>query len=383
MKVLQVSNFISHHQLPLANAIASKIGCENFKFCATKKLDEDRKKIGWTDDIRWPWILRSAESSEDNKLFQKWFFEADVVLCGERMFSAIEERLHQKKHSFYMSERWWKPPIGPFRLIHPNFFKMAMHFRRLTKSPYFHYLPIGPYAESDISYLIDAPSNVWRWGYFTDLPSSGVLRKKMDSLPVSILWAGRMLGWKKVIDILKALVHASENFGLEFKITLVGDGPERKKLEHFAKKNIGANKYTFLNPMPSNEIHQVMMAHDIYVLPSSSHEGWGAVINEAMSCGCAVIASKGAGAAAAMIENGVNGFLFDPGDWRSLSGLIVNLSSDKKLMSNISRSAQSTIENFWSPSVAANRFVKFSSALIEGIEIPKFSGGPLSRVSLR
>lgn len=57
----------------------------------------------------------------------------------------------------------------------------------------------------------------------------------------------------------------------------------------------------------------------------------GAVVDEAMSCGCAVVASNVTGAGAAIIKHGMNGFLFSPKDWRGLSAQLVQLANDETL----------------------------------------------------
>jgi glycosyltransferase involved in cell wall biosynthesis len=123
-----------------------------------------------------------------------------------------------------------------------------------------------------------------------------------------------------------------------------------------------------------------MAQHDIYVLPSNAYEGWGAVINEAMACGCAIVASKGAGAAAAMINNEVNGLLFSIGDWRELSSQLDRLIHDVNLRQKLSTEAIRTTQQVWSPQVVANRFHGISDALLSNREVPIFASGPMSRV---
>lgn len=57
-----------------------------------------------------------------------------------------------------------------------------------------------------------------------------------------------------------------------------------------------------------------MREHDIFTFTSNKREGWGAVLNEAMSCGCACVVSDLIGAAPYLIKAGINGYTFKTGD---------------------------------------------------------------------
>lgn len=366
MKILQVTNIVSHHQLPLARELCKLVGEDNFLFAATEAIDQDRLKNGWQGEYLEKWVVHPNNSIEEKEQFYRFWDEADVVLCGERLISKMQKRVDNKKLCFYMSERWWKPPVGMFRLCHPRYLKMFLSFRRLSKSPYFHYLPTGPFAAKDLSFLVPMPGRVWRWGYFTEMPSvTRNASEVTDSKSVSILWVGRMLKLKNVDLLIKALARL-KNEGKDFKLTLVGEGPERERLQKLADKLLGDQYYTIQGFIPAAEVPALMAEHDIYALPSNAYEGWGAVINEAMSVGCAVIASDKTGAGVAMIEHGVNGLLFKSGSedalYDCLKELIINNNFSKELGFN----ARSTIINSWQPSVVAARFVELSSVLLSG-----------------
>ena len=58
---------------------------------------------------------------------------------------------------------------------------------------------------------------------------------------------------------------------------------------------------------------------DIYVCTSNKLEGWGAVIYEGLSAGCATIATSAAGATPFLIKDGETGYAYRSGDWRSLA----------------------------------------------------------------
>jgi glycosyltransferase involved in cell wall biosynthesis len=376
MKILQVSNIISHHQLPLARELRKIVGDENFVFAAMQAPDQEREKLGWKVESSETWVINPSQNEEDNEFFEACWNNFDVVICGERLFDKMLSRVENGKLCFYMSERWWKPPLGKVRLLAPSFFKMASTFKKLSGNMFFHYLPIGPYAANDIKTVASPKLNIWDWGYFTSFHNLEVGSSNDGTL--KILWAGRMLNWKKVDTIIKAL-SVLNNKDIDFKLTLIGEGPERHKLERLARNTLNKKNYEICDFLPADEVTKVMASHDVYVLASTEYEGWGAVVNEAMSVGNAVIASKSTGSAAAVIEDGIDGLLFDSGDWKKLANLLIRLASDREYTAELGDNARAKIEHLWAPQIAAARFVNVASSLIRGETTPLYEQGPMCR----
>ena len=67
--------------------------------------------------------------------------------------------------------------------------------------------------------------------------------------------------------------------------------------------------------MSPEKVRSVMEKSHIFVFTSSHLEGWGAVVNEAMNSGCAVVANVQAGAVPYLIEQGVNGIAYPRGSY--------------------------------------------------------------------
>jgi len=338
----------------------------------------EREQLGWNAEETEPWLLRAGENEADRAQFARWWDEADVVICGERRLGGFSGRLRAGKLTFYMSERWWKPPLGMARLLHPRFAWMAARFCRLARSPHFHYLPIGGYAASDMKRIASFPGRTWNWGYFTVVPDP--LPPCRDrSGPLRILWAGRMLAWKRVDTLIRAFALLVQQ-APDARLTLIGVGPCRDKLQKVvAELGIGGN-VAFHPAMPMGEVRQKMRDSDVYVLPSNGYEGWAAVLNEALSEGCAVLASEAAGGTKAMLRHGENGLLFQPGDHRQLGDLLVRLNGDEPLRRSLAGAGQQTIVTSWSPAVAAERFLAVSAALLAKQPGPDYSTGPMARV---
>lgn len=121
-----------------------------------------------------------------------------------------------------------------------------------------------------------------------------------------------------------------------------------------------------------------MRNHQIFLFTSDRNEGWGAVLNESMSNGCAVVASDLIGSAPFLIEDGVNGLLFKSENVDSLYAKVKMLLDNPTLTENMAENAILTMRNTWSPKIAAERFIKLASNLSNGEDTP-FENGPCSK----
>ena len=184
----------------------------------------------------------------------------------------MQDRIDKGKLTFYMTERWWKPPIGMARLMHPRFALMTLQFLKLTSSPLFHYLAIGVFAEKDMKRIAKFQDRMWQWGYFTEQVSSPQICARQGN-ELKIMWAGRMLAWKRVDTLIRAFSRLQQECS-DVTLTLIGDGTERIRLEKQAKKLLIAGSYQFLPSVSAPKVLELMRQHHVYVLPSNEYEGW-------------------------------------------------------------------------------------------------------------
>lgn len=101
----------------------------------------------------------------------------------------------------------------------------------------------------------------------------------------------------------------SELFGIKgVRFVVVGDGPERKKLE----KQFGQSPVTFTGMLRGLELANTYAAMDIFV-HFGTEETFGQTIQEAQASGLAVIAPN-SGGPSEIVNHGVNGILVNPSD---------------------------------------------------------------------
>ncbi len=181
-------------------------------------------------------------------------------------------------------------------------------------------------------------SKMRMWAYFvapsekTDEELTALRAEQWQAIqakerPLHILWVGRLLAWKSVDTLFKAVGACLEEKFL-VSLTIVGNGPERAKLEALAAKVFPApssqnpNPITFLDSVPITQVRQLMREHDLYVLPSNGYEGWGAVVSEAIEEQMTVLGTHEAGSSGTVLPAERQ---FRAGDWKALAAKIANL----------------------------------------------------------
>jgi len=93
-------------------------------------------------------------------------------------------------------------------------------------------------------------------------------------------------------------------------LCLIGDGPDRARLESVAREIGVAQRVRFVGQVPQSELPRYYSAADALVL-ASSREGWPNVLLEAMACGTPVVASR-VGGTPEVITSAAAGVLFEP-----------------------------------------------------------------------
>ena len=111
---------------------------------------------------------------------------------------------------------------------------------------------------------------------------------------------------------------------------------------------------------------------------ASTTEQWGLVVNEAMASGLPVLVSNRCGCASDLVQDGVNGWTFDPTDEEQLAELMLKISSDEALRSEMGRKSQEIIAN-WGP----ERFASgIADAVQKALVAPRPRHGLINRLVL-
>ncbi|MBV9081582.1 MAG: glycosyltransferase [Acidobacteriaceae bacterium] len=114
-------------------------------------------------------------------------------------------------------------------------------------------------------------------------------QRKQQSPPLKILFVGRLSAAKNIDILLEALACLKKEQD-EFFCSIVGEGPERGRLENLARSLRIAERVLFAGGLPYPEVLEHMEKSDILVLASET-EGWPKAIVEAMTHGLVCVGS--------------------------------------------------------------------------------------------
>lgn len=174
-----------------------------------------------------------------------------------------------------------------------------------------------------------------------------VAEMSFDAHPLHIVHVGRMDYPVKGQDVLIRAVKRCKDAGLHMKCTLMGgvyayNETAFSELKAMVQELNLSNEVEFL--INRTNVAEVLSQADLFILPSR-FEGLGLVILEAMAAGVPVIASNTDGPRE-LIENGVNGLLFENGNDEQLSQKIELIYQNPNQAERFQLEALQKISNF-------------------------------------
>ena len=136
-----------------------------------------------------------------------------------------------------------------------------------------------------------------------------------------LIFVGRLVSDKGVDVLLDALALLAAEAPRP-RLTVVGDGPERPRLEEQAARLGIAGRVGFLGTRTDAELVEILNRHRILVVPSRYREPFGIVALEGIACGCVAVGSAGGGLKDAI---GPCGETFENGDAADLARVLGRL----------------------------------------------------------
>ena len=117
---------------------------------------------------------------------------------------------------------------------------------------------------------------------------------------------------------------------------------------------------------------------NIYLFTSDYNEGWGAVLNESMNSGCAVVASHAIGSVPFLLKHDINGLIYNNDQAEDLFAQVESLIKDQALREKLGRNAYHTIHETWNAKIAAENILLLSKSLLTGNQHAPIENGPCS-----
>ena len=368
MSVRFVSNRLTWHQVPLSDALFEL--SQDYRFIAAEEIPEDRKEAYPPCDD-YAYFRQGAAADELN---------TDVVIIGSAPDKLIAPRLKAKKLTFKYSERLYKDGLTVRNYWHA----MAgawLHHGRFQKHPLY-LLCASAFTSADCAKFGLYKNRAYKWGYFPEMKTYDPEELLQKKTPSTILWCGRLLEWKHPDDAI-TVAAALKKAGYSFRLEIIGDGEMGNKIADMIAENDLADCVTMPGAKPTNEVRSHMESAGIYLFTSDRKEGWGAVLNEAMNSGCAVVASHAIGAVPYMIKDGENGYVYHSGNVEELCRKVMYLLDHPSEQQRLGRAAYDTIAGEWNAEVAARRVIELSEHILAGEKSPDlFQSGPCSKAEI-
>ena len=376
MRIAFFADYLNHHQLPFCLAMDRLTGGQ-FTFVATTSVSENRIKLGYQDmNKQYPFVLTTYDSDENQQQAMKLAKDCDVFILGSAPKEYLQERLKYKKLSFVYSERLYKSGYEawkwPVRLIKQ--YKAYGRHRNL------YLLCAGAFTAADFAKTGTFVHKAYQWGYFPQFKRQEVnalLAQKAEDKQISMLWVGRLIPWKRPEDAL-ALAEKLKVNGYAFRLDMVGTGDMDTQLQTIITQKGLSNHVHLMGAMTPEQVRERMEKADIYLFTSDRNEGWGAVLNESMNSGCAVVASHAIGAVPFLLNDGQNGLVYRGGDGDDLYAKVKYLMDHPDERRRLGEKAYLTLENAWNAESAAQRLLLLAQDLMEHKRSTRFADGPCS-----
>jgi len=186
---------------------------------------------------------------------------------------------------------------------------------------------------------------------------------------------GRIEPAKGQAEAVRALGLLVEQ-GFRAELTLVGEGDARytRRVRRIAR-DLGLGDRVDWRGFVSDPA-EVYRSSDV-VLVCSRSEAFGRVAIEAMAHGCPVVGTN-SGGLPEIIEDGSNGLLYEPGNYRMLAERILHLAGDRDLYASISRRAPSSVYGRFTVERYATgvlRIIRQAHARGRGLSLPRDGAG--------
>lgn len=141
-------------------------------------------------------------------------------------------------------------------------------------------------------------------------------------------YLGYVAGFHHEVKGHRFAIEAMRYLPEQYHLLLVGDGPLRASMEQLTRDRKLQDRVTFMGNLDRETVFKTMMSMHALVFPSLG-EAFGWALVEAMSIGLPVVASN-APSIPEVVQDGVNGLLFPPGESAKLAEAVLSLFANKE-----------------------------------------------------
>jgi len=176
----------------------------------------------------------------------------------------------------------------------------------------------------------------------TDLPNASAAEPDAADRPPTLVTVGHLVARKRHADVVEALALLAPRHP-QLRYEIVGDGPERARLEALAGARGVRDRVDFTGQLPPAQARARAAGADLFVLPSVD-EAFGVAYVEAMAAGVPAIGCDGEDGPDEIAAAGPGLETVPPRDPRALADAIERLLTDDGARAQLGREARATVE---------------------------------------
>lgn len=388
MKLVFYSVVLNHHQAPVADELYRLLGAD-YAFVETINLGDTK---GATEDYsQRPYLIRAWENTAN---YQRAMELARTAECcffdGHEALPFLKERMKYNLLSFQMGERWlkqgWKNILSPrLQAFWWNYQLKGWQGKPLYK------LCASAFTAQDDAKLGTYRDKCYKWGYFihVDYPQVEASPDVSTSSSTPLLWCARYLKWKHP-ELPVLLARRLKEKGYRFTLNMYGSGEYEEATRRLVQELHVDDVVQLKGNVPNAELMAAMQQHAIFLFTSDRNEGWGAVANESMSSGCALVGSEAIGSVPYLVQDGQTGCIFraprtdstfgrpDAEALDSLTEKVEDLLQHPDKLLRVRQAGQEAVQQLWSPRHAAESLLQLIADLSNGKET-SIDEGPCSK----
>lgn len=360
MKIVYITKYFNHHHKELCNAL-NALSENNLYFIEIKRMSARRQKLGWSIDEYPDYVLPYRENNQLDQ-YSDIIDTADIVIIGNISMHLVNNRLKNGLLTFVYSERIYKERYEwykwPYRLI--SFYLRYGRYKKL------YMLCASAYTAADYAKSLTFLGKTYKWGYFPETRKyEDIVELIKNKKPMSLLWVGRIIDWKHP-ELSVMIAERLKKDGYSFELNIIGTGDLEQQLIKQIQSAGLSDCVHIMGSMKPDQVRDYMERSQIFLFTSDRQEGWGAVLNEAMNSGCAVVASHEIGSVPFLLQNGHNGYIYKDGDIDDLYCKVKRLIDNKVERDQFGINAYHTIIDHWNAQTAAMRLIELSNYLLDG-----------------
>lgn len=188
------------------------------------------------------------------------------------------------------------------------------------------------------------------------------IRTGWNAQGLVFLYVGRLIRIKGIEQLLKAWARFEQGQHERATLVLVGGGPEESSLRELAIR-LSLKRVHFTGSVDYDRIHKYYAGADAFLIPTLE-DNWSLVVPEAMASGLPILCSKYNGCWPELVQEGRNGWVFDPIDTSDTLRVLAAASKSKAELQRMGLSSREIVANH-TPKMAAESIFSACKVAIE------------------